>query len=667
MRKNLLLAGLSVLFLLPGCLSTNLFVDINQLQTDLVDIGPITPEAYPEDDAVTLLQEETVNVSLVSGGVYIRPETEVSYHVVKKIFRNLDDYADFSVRLGTNDLIKSVGARVINPDGTIVVVRDEDIIRTSYQAGVGTDKETGTRVTLKFSGLKENSIIEYFVVYTSMSFFESAVWNIQGYQPILKNEYKLIAPRIMIIPKENDGYGWTWRFKEYNYQLDSPVQTNLANPSGNMNDAKVMFAWSVKNVPAFRPDPMMPDHSMYRGYLRFADFDWSDWNVIAKEYLERYYKDRLQATDSLVKLTNKLIAGKSSDEEKIQAVYNYAQGLRYEAIPLGDRGWRPALPADVIRLGYGDCKDKSTLLITMLRELGYKAEPVLVLTMDEGRMDPSFPTRRFNHMIARVETKAGRILWLDPTLRYARLTDMRWDCEDINVLVLHDNKTATIERTPGSISQDNITTINQVVTIDNSDSLLFQVDMVYKGEQNHSRRNKFKDYSALDLEKYCKSMMGDDFLNIRLMNVSHSPLDSIHQDFSLRFSFKTSAAISRQGDLVFVHTDPFELIDKTSWLSKDKRKYPIEFAYPYILRKNITVNFPDKRYKLRTLPEAYQKSTDHLAYKKTFSQPSPGQLVSNEEFELKGIVINPRYYGDVKQFYEGTKSKMKEKVIFTYQ
>lgn len=161
--------------------------------------------------------------------------------------------------------------------------------------------------------------------------------------------------------------------------------------------------------------------------------------------------------------------------------------------------------------------------------------------------------------------------------------------------------------------------------------------------------------------------MGDDFLNIRLLKVSHGPLDSIHQDFALRFSFKTSAAISRQGDLVFVHTDPFELIDKTSWLSKDKRKYPIEFAYPYILRKNITVNFPDKRYKLRTLPEAYQKSTDHLAYKKVFTQPSAGQLVSSEEFELKGIVINPRYYSDVKQFYEGTKSKMKEKVIFTYQ
>ena len=63
---------------------------------------------------------------------------------------------------------------------------------------------------------------------------------------------------------------------------------------------------------------------------------------------------------------------------------------------------------------YGDCKDKTTLLISMLNLVGIKAYPVLISVAPHERVDTTLPLlSQFNHMIAAIPTTTNAFIWLD--------------------------------------------------------------------------------------------------------------------------------------------------------------------------------------------------------------------------------------------------------------
>ncbi len=70
------------------------------------------------------------------------------------------------------------------------------------------------------------------------------------------------------------------------------------------------------------------------------------------------------------------------------------------AIEIGVGGYQPHPAADVFKNKYGDCKDKATLLITMLGHIGLRGYPALVGTRGDIEADPKTPTlATFDHMI----------------------------------------------------------------------------------------------------------------------------------------------------------------------------------------------------------------------------------------------------------------------------
>lgn len=103
-------------------------------------------------------------------------------------------------------------------------------------------------------------------------------------------------------------------------------------------------------------------------------------------------------------------------EARVQAVLRWVQDeVRYLSVSLGESSHRPAPPAEVLRRRWGDCKDKTYLLVTLLRALGVEADPMLV-SLDAPHVaarllpDPD----AFDHVVARVRL-GDRAYTLDPT------------------------------------------------------------------------------------------------------------------------------------------------------------------------------------------------------------------------------------------------------------
>lgn len=150
-----------------------------------------------------------------------------------------------------------------------------------------------------------------------------------------------------------------------------------------------------------------------RHLLQLSEFE--DWESVSRWGAPLYDTAR---GASQVRSIAQDIRGKSDDplEQTRLALDFVQQEIRYFATAVGPNSHRPFEVERVLAQRYGDCKDKTLMLLSILRALGIDGEPVLVsagLSAHADRMLPS--PLAFDHVIARV-TVAGQTLWLDGTI-----------------------------------------------------------------------------------------------------------------------------------------------------------------------------------------------------------------------------------------------------------
>ena len=108
-------------------------------------------------------------------------------------------------------------------------------------------------------------------------------------------------------------------------------------------------------------------------------------------------------------------------EAQVAAAVRFVQDeVRYLGFEMGPGSHQPRPPEQTLERRFGDCKDKSLLLATALRELGVPAAPALVAPDWGARLDGLRASPyAFDHVIVRAELD-GQVLWIDPTLTYQR-------------------------------------------------------------------------------------------------------------------------------------------------------------------------------------------------------------------------------------------------------
>ncbi len=134
--------------------------------------------------------------------------------------------------------------------------------------------------------------------------------------------------------------------------------------------------------------------------------NFPDWSSVGAWYRE-LAKDRIAPDAAIKAKASELTAGKMSDEEKIRAIYGYVSAeIRYIGVALGQGRYQPHLASEVLGNQYGDCKDKATLLASLLAAAGYKADTVLIgpgIRFNEAVPSPA----AFNHAITVVSLGVG--------------------------------------------------------------------------------------------------------------------------------------------------------------------------------------------------------------------------------------------------------------------
>ncbi len=641
--------------------SSESYVDLNALKNDLGLSHFPQGKNFPDSDALILKESHDVHVIIDEN---YDLETVENVSKVTKLFKNIEAYASVEIPIYAGEKITKLIARTINPDGTIIELKDNDFHTISGSDDGEVFYSDEKRIKFTFPAIQKNSIIEYNYSILEEYPFVMDIWNIQGSIPKLENEYKLTAPTLLLAPKEKGGAGWSWRYCTYNTILDNPKSYSNLNPSNNTRDASFTFIWSKKNIPAFEPEPMMPPYSNYLKYVKFAPSNWKNWNNLSNWYYNKLFLPKFIVTDDIKNEALSLTKNCLTQKDKIKALYYYVQTIRYIAIELGIGGIIPNTPEIIFKRKYGDCKDKSILLLSLLKSLNIKANPVLVLTSDEGKIDPSFPSWNFNHMIVKA-TVNKKEYWMDPTVEHCRLGALPYQCQSDNVLVLNSDGTSEIERTPASTSTDNEKLITEKINVKNANNATFDISIVYKGEFNLSYRSFFTDKSNDEMVKYCKSLVAQDYLNTKVISYSIENLDSINSDITLHFKITVPNVISRQGSLAFLNVDPSLFSNNFDWLARDKRKYDIEFSFPYTIQKDISVNLPKDNFKIKELPSDFTDNEDGISYNRSCRSTDSDNFKIAESFEINSKDITYKDYSDIKNMFDNVKEELNKKIILS--
>ena len=259
----------------------------------------------------------------------------------------------------------------------------------------------------------------------------------------------------------------------------------------------------------------------------------ASWRAMATAYSQ--IVDQHAIADTVQPIVEKLIAGKTTPAEKETAILDYLdREIRYTGIEFDEAAIIPHELPEILAHKYGDCKDKATLLVTMLRAAGI---PSYVALLNAGtRMDvpPDLPGMGlFDHAIVYVPGSPS--LWIDATDQWARLGQLPGPDQGRWALVARPETTGLI-KTFESTSKENVIVETRELTLaENGPASVKEVTQptgVFEGEYRGFYADKPDKDTREGLSAYIKAQ----YISDKLTTVDRTDPIDLSKPFALTLS-----------------------------------------------------------------------------------------------------------------------------------
>jgi hypothetical protein len=255
--------------------------------------------------------------------------------------------------------------------------------------------------TLLLDGVRPGDLIDY-------------AYSIDGSNPALNGMFTDRVPVQYPDPVEHlfTRLLWPSARKLYVQNHDTQIYPATASRS-NM----VEFTWDAAKVPGVRLEPPIP--IWYNPYPWVQLSEYQKWSEVNEWALKMFATNNAPSPEFARQIDewNQL----PSQEERARAALNFMQEHVGNVGPENPApAYLPATPSMIFGRRFGDSKDKSWLLVTMLRALGIDAFPVLVNTQARQTIAQLHPSPViFDHVI--VEATVDNLsYYLDSTATFEK-------------------------------------------------------------------------------------------------------------------------------------------------------------------------------------------------------------------------------------------------------
>jgi hypothetical protein len=633
--------GIVVLLFAPASLAAN---DAPAWMHALVN-APL-PAHDDKTDAVLLYSE--TNVTVVSTDK-IKTVVREAYKILRPQGRKL---GTVKVRLNSKEKVTSLHGWCIPAQGKDYDVKDKLNIEVALDVDGGELVSDSKMRVLEIPAPDPGNIIGYEYEIEEVPLVLQDGWFFQEAVPVRESHYSLHLPA-----------GWEFKTSWLNYPEVKPRQ------SGDNQ-----WEWVVSDVKGVRQEANMPPFQGVLGKMIISLLPpggsssangFSNWKEMGTWY-RNLTSGRVDPSPEIKQRAAALTAPASSQLDKMKALAQFVQhDVRYVAIELGIGGWQPHPAADVFKHHYGDCKDKATLMRSMLDEIGVESYYVVINT-ERGAVKLETPAHRaFNHAIialkvpdslkdpsvmATVEhAKLGRILFFDPTDALTPFGQIRGELQSNYGLLVTPDGGELVELPKQPSSTNSIGRVAKL-TLGPTGKLEGDVEELRVGDraafERFAMRNVTRDADRI---KPIESLLAGSLTNFHITKASILNLQQADRPFGFKYTFFADNYAQSAGDLLLVR--PRVLGSKALGIleTKEPRQFPIEFEGPARDTDQFEITLPPG-YEVDELPPPVDVDYSFASYhSKTTAN---GNVIGYTRiFEVKELSVPVSKAEELKKFY----------------
>jgi transglutaminase-like putative cysteine protease len=482
---------ISLFLLLMALLSICPASKISAKQSYIVKPPPIwvqnTP--LPQEELAKNDSQSSVIYLLLENQIRVTPSTTERYHRrVRKVLTTsgLDDVSqlEFNFEPSYQEL-QIHHIRILRGGETIEALKPKEIKIIQQEKELDQQLYNGTFSAITFlSDVRQGDIIDY-------------AYSINGENPVMRGRFSSSFAVDLTQPVEK----LRWRLL-YPASRSLYIQNHRTDirPATRTLGNETEYVWERNNVEAIEAEDYTPTWFDPYPYVQLSEF--ARWEEVVN-WATPLYQIKQPLSPKLEQQINKWRAESKQPEQQLVSALRFTQDeVRYLGVELDAYSHQPNQPSAVFERRFGDCKDKSLLLVSMLNSLGIEAYPALVHTSEQHKLDEWQPTPyAFDHCIVQAKLN-DKTYWLDPTISYQRGDLATYQNPNYERALVVREGTSALERIQTPTLDKPAIEVKQVYQVpdDNSPAILL-VDTIYRGESADSTRYTIAEQSLAELGK----------------------------------------------------------------------------------------------------------------------------------------------------------------------
>lgn len=568
------------------------------------------PAHDDETNAVVLFSETELTV-LAPGRM-----KRLERRVVKILRTDGEAYGTVLVDFSPQSRVTSMRGWSIPVVGKVFETKERDVVETALTNIDGGELISDIRrKVMRIPAAVPGNLIGYEYEQEMLPYEMTDEWGFQETVPVREARYTLRMPA-----------GWSHKTFWLSHGGVAPAEI-----------ASGQWRWALSNLGALKLERQMPPWRGIAGRMVVslqppggAGGGFQSWQEVGTWY-QGLTNGRRDPSPQIRQKVLDLAQSSSDPLGKMQALASFVQtDIRYVAIELGVGGVQPHPASEVLAHGYGDCKDKVTLLSSMLKEIGIESYYVLINTERGSITSGTPPNTGFNHAVIAIRLPSGiesaklpavfahktlgSLLFFDPTHPLIPLGHLPGGLQaNYGMVVLPAG--GELIPLPQTASALNGVQRTAKLSLDEEGTLQGDVRETWSGDAAVAQRYALRAAQQdVDQIKPVESMLTGSLATFQILSASLGNAKVLERPLIWQYRLEVPRYPKTAGDLLIIRARVLGSLSSALLETKESRRHPIEFAAPTLNTDEFEITVPNG-YVLDSLPPVVDEDLGFVSYR----------------------------------------------------
>jgi transglutaminase-like putative cysteine protease len=443
-------------------------------------------------------------------------------------------------------------------------------------------------------------------------------------------------------------HGLGFQFADSHYVLLVPLEMQLTefgrgvwDRSEKVQGDRKILEYRSRNVPPLVAEPFMPPMLDLLDQVVLSSIP--DWDTIAG-WDANLLVDAFRSTPEIKQLALDLTRTAKTKRDKLDAITRFVmREIRYQQDYENNiAGVKPHAAPVVLQRAYGDCKDKSVILMTLAKEVGIQTRFALLRTTGIGDFIKELPALQFNHAIVYVPAQKGmeEPMFIDATPDTLDIKTLRLDSQNTWALVIDPESNGwefvRVPRTSAHLQY----TLRKTKVIPKIDGMShIEVTFTFQGPSAATVRTILRNPDGAKV--FTANLANSLFPGSRVDDVLLTGEDDIVRPVTMVMTVSSEGLTRRQGKSVVVELPTADNIAK--FISLTERKLPLQTSlFISLSETEDEVRIPEG-YKVGFIPEGLKIDNPFFTFERVAIHNKKSILIKMRYVEKRSRITAEEY------------------------